>query len=107
MAVKEMKTNEQIRVREVRLIGNEGDQLGVMAIADALQLAKDAGIDLVEIAPQANPPVCKILDYGKYRFEQEKKDKDSRKRQKLMKMKEIEQIVLIAAELDNNLRQAP
>ena len=89
MAVKEMKTNEQIRVREVRLIGNEGDQLGVMAIADALQLAKDAGIDLVEIAPQANPPVCKILDYGKYRFEQEKKDKDSRKRQKLMKMKEI------------------
>ena len=89
MAVKEMRTNEQIRVREVRLIGSEGNQLGIMPTAEALRLAQEAGSDLVEIAPQASPPVCKILDYGKYRFEQEKKEKESRKRQKLIKMKEI------------------
>lgn len=89
MASKELRINEQIRVREVRLIDSEGEQKGVVAIADALQLAKDVGMDLVEIAPQASPPVCKILDYGKYKFELEKKNRESKKKQKLIKMKEI------------------
>jgi translation initiation factor IF-3 len=89
LASKELRINEQIRVREVRLIDSEGEQKGVVAIADALQLAKDVGMDLVEIAPQASPPVCKILDYGKYKFELEKKNRESKKKQKLIKMKEI------------------
>ena len=89
MADKELRINDQIRVREVRLIDAEGNQLGVIATVEALRLAQEAGSDLVEIAPQASPPVCKILDYGKYKFEQEKRIKESRKRQKLIKMKEI------------------
>jgi translation initiation factor IF-3 len=89
LSSKELRINDQIRVREVRLIDEEGKQLGVVAIAEALNMAKEAGIDLVEIAPQAVPPVCKILDYGKYRFELEKKTRESKKKQKLIKMKEI------------------
>lgn len=89
MAIKELRTNEQIRTREVRLIDVEGEQKGVVPIVDALKLAQESGVDLVEIAPQANPPVCKIMDYGKYKFEQEKKLKESKKKQKLMKLKEI------------------
>ncbi len=86
---KNLRTNEQIRVREVRLIDDAGEQKGVLAIADALKMAKDLGLDLVEIAPQSNPPVCKILDYGKFKFEQEKKLKDNRKHQKIVKIKEV------------------
>jgi translation initiation factor IF-3 len=78
-----------IRVREVRLIDSEGEQRGVVQILDALKLAQEAGLDLVEIAPQAVPPVCKILDYGKYKFEVEKKTRESKKKQKLIKLKEI------------------
>ena len=89
MAIKSLRINEEIRVQEVRLIDGDGNQMGVIAIADALTMAGDAGIDLVEIAPSASPPVCKILDYGKYKFEQEKKIKESRKKQKLLKLKEI------------------
>ena len=89
MSSKELRINEQIRVREVRLIDEEGKQLGVVAITEALRLAQEAVLDLVEIAPQASPPVCKILDYGKYRFELEKKNRESKKKQKLIKMKEI------------------
>ena len=89
MSSKDLRINELIRVREVRLIDSEGQQKGVVAISEALQMAKDAGMDLVEIAPQAVPPVCKILDYGKYKFELEKKNRDSKKKQKLIKMKEI------------------
>ena len=89
LADKELRINDQIRVREVRLIDAEGNQLGVIATVEALRLAQETGSDLVEIAPQASPPVCKILDYGKYKFEQEKRIKESRKRQKLIKMKEI------------------
>jgi translation initiation factor IF-3 len=89
LSSKELRINDQIRAGEVRLIDEEGKQLGVVPIAEALHLAVEAGTDLVEIAPQAVPPVCKILDYGKYRFELEKKGRESKKKQKLIKMKEI------------------
>ena len=86
---KGLRINEQIRVREVRLIDDEGEQKGIVPTIEALRMAKEQELDLVEVAPQANPPVCKILDYGKYRFEQEKKLRDSKKNQKLLKLKEI------------------
>ncbi len=89
LASKEMRINEKIRLKEVRLIDDAGNQHGVIDINTALNMAKEAGLDLVEVAPQANPPVCKILDYGKFKFEQEKKLKESKKKQKLVKMKEI------------------
>ena len=89
MASKEMRINDKIRVKEVRLIDHNGEQHGVVAYNTALDMAKEAGLDLVEVAPQANPPVCKILDYGKYKFDVEKKLKESKKKQKLVKMKEI------------------
>ena len=86
---KGLRINEQIRVREVRLIDDKGDQKGIVPTIEALKMAKEQELDLVEVAPQANPPVCKILDYGKYRFEQEKKLRDSKKNQKVLKLKEI------------------
>lgn len=89
MSSKELRINEQIRVREVRLIDGEGEQRGVVPTVEAMRLAKEASLDLVEVAPTANPPVCKILDYGKYKFELEKKNRESKKKQKLIKMKEI------------------
>ena len=89
MSSKDLRINDLIRVREVRLIDGEGEQRGVVPIIDALKLAQDAGLDLVEIAPQAVPPVCKLLDYGKYKFEVEKKTRESKKKQKLIKLKEI------------------
>ena len=76
---KGQRTNEMIRVREVRLIDDEGNQLGIVPTVDALRMAKDKDLDLVEVSPNANPPVCKILDFGKYRFEQEKKLRESKK----------------------------
>lgn len=89
MATKDLRINNAIRVKEVRLIDSEGNQRGVASTADALALAREAGMDLVEIAPQASPPVCKILDYGKFKFEQEKRIRDSKKRQRLVRNKEI------------------
>ncbi len=86
---KGMRVNEQIRVREVRLIDDEGIQKGIVPTLEALKLAKERDLDLVEVSPNANPPVCKILDFGKYRFEQEKKLRDSKKNQKVLKLKEI------------------
>ncbi len=86
---KGLRINEQIRVREVRLIDDEGEQKGIVPIKEALEMAKERELDLVEVAPTANPPVCKILDFGKYRFEQEKKLRDSKKNQKILKLKEI------------------
>ena len=86
---KGLRINEQIRVREVRLIDEEGGQTGIVSTREALELAKERDLDLVEVSPNANPPVCKILNYGKYRFEQEKKLRDSRKNQKALKIKEI------------------
>jgi len=88
LADKDLRINEQIRVREVRLIKDDGEQQ-VLATSDALVIAKEQGLDLVEVAPQAAPPVVKIMDYGKYKFENEKKVRDSKKKQKLLKLKEI------------------
>ena len=88
LATKDLRINQAIRVREVRLISDNGDQ-DVVSIDDARAAASQAGLDLVEIAPQASPPVCRIMDYGKYKFEQEKRLKESKKRQKLVKLKEI------------------
>ncbi|MBQ5490929.1 MAG: translation initiation factor IF-3 [Treponema sp.] len=86
---KGMRVNEQIRVREVRLIDDEGNQKGIVPTIEALKMAREQDLDLVEVSPNANPPVCKILDFGKYRFEQEKKLRDSKKNQKVLKLKEI------------------
>jgi len=81
--------NEQIRDKEVRVIGANGDQLGIMSAKEAYNLAVQANLDLVKIAPNAKPPVCKIMDYGKYRFEQAKKEKEARKNQNVVSIKEI------------------
>ena len=81
--------NEQIRDREVRVIGEEGQQLGVMPPKEAMKLAKEANVDLVKIAPSANPPVCKLVNYGKYRYEMARKEKEARKKQKVVELKEI------------------
>ena len=89
MADKDLRINEQIRVREVRLIRDDGDKQGIMSTVEAMEIAREAGLDLVEVAPQAVPPVVKILNYGKFKFENEKKIRDSRKKQKLLKLKEI------------------
>ena len=83
------RTNREIRVREVQLIDAEGTNRGITEIAAALQVAEDAGLDLVEIVPNANPPVCKILDYGRHRFAEQKKAAEARKRQKTVELKEI------------------
>jgi translation initiation factor IF-3 len=89
LAEKDLRMNEGIRVREVRLIDADGNQKGIVPTFEALQMARDAGLDLVEVAPQAQPPVCKLLDYGKYKFELEKKIRESRKHQKQVRVKEI------------------
>ena len=81
--------NEQIRDREVRLIGEDGQLVGIMSSRDEYKMAQDAGLDLVKIAPKAQPPVCKIVDYGKYRYEQARKEKDAKKKQKTVELKEI------------------
>ena len=83
------RMNEDIRVREVRLIDENGDNLGVVPIADALARAVAAGLDLVEISPDAKPPVTKVLDYGKYKYQEQKKAAEARKRQKIVEIKEI------------------
>ena len=85
----EHQLNEEIRDKEVRVIGDEGDQLGIMSSADALKLAYEKDLDLVKIAPNAVPPVCKIMDYGKFRFEQMKKEKEARKNQHVVEIKEV------------------
>ncbi len=84
-----MQINEQINDSELRLIGEDGAQLGVMSAQQALELAEERGLDLVKIAPMATPPVCRIMDYGKYRFEQAKKEKEARKNQRQVETKEI------------------
>jgi translation initiation factor IF-3 len=89
LAAREQRINEMIQVREVRLIDEKGEQRGIIPTAEALQIARQAGMDLVEVSPNASPPVCKLLDYGKFKFEQEKKLRESRKRQKQVRLKEI------------------
>lgn len=88
-AISELFINEQIRDKEVRVIGEDGSQLGIMDIAEARRLAEEAGVDLVKIAPNAKPPVCRIVDYGKFKYEQTRKEKDAKKKQKVVEIKEI------------------
>ena len=85
----ELQINDQIRDREVRLIGADGEQLGIMSAQEARVMAEEAGLDLVKIAPAAKPPVCKIVDYGKFRYDQIRKEKENRKKQKVIEIKEI------------------
>ena len=86
---KELQINEEIHDKELRIIGSDGAQLGIMSANEALNLAAEKNLDLVKIAPQSKPPVCKIMDYGKYRFEQAKREKEARKNQKTVDVKEI------------------
>lgn len=86
---RDLRINEQIRAREVRLVGQDGEQLGIMALRDALRVAGEAGLDLVEVAPTAKPPVCRIMDYGRFKYEQAKRDRDARKKQRVGDIKEI------------------
>ena len=86
---KEQQINEEIRDKQVRLIDADGNQVGVVDIASAQKMADDANLDLVKIAPMANPPVCKIMDYGKYKFEIAKREKENRKNQKVIDIKEV------------------
>ncbi len=87
--ISDLMINEQIRDKEIRLIGEDGEQLGIMSARDALKIAREADLDLVKIAPTAKPPVCKIVDYGKYRYELARKEKEAKKKQKVIDVKEI------------------
>jgi translation initiation factor IF-3 len=87
--ISDLMINEQIRDREVRVIGEDGEQLGIMSAKEAIKLAEEAGVDLVKIAPTAKPPVCKIVDYGKFKYEQTRKEKEAKKKQKVIDVKEI------------------
>ena len=97
-AITDYSINEQIRDKEVRLIGENGEQLGVMSSKEAQHIAEEAGLDLIKIAPTANPPVCKIADFGKFRYEMARKEKDNRKKQKTIETKEIR----LSPNLDTN-----
>jgi translation initiation factor IF-3 len=85
-----VRVNGKIRAREVRLIGNDGQQLGIVSLGEALTMARQQGVDLVEVAPNATPPVCRLVDYGKYRYEQAKRDKEAKKHQHANRVKEIQ-----------------
>jgi translation initiation factor IF-3 len=85
-----VRINGKIRAREVRVIGEDGQQLGILSLGDAISLARSRGVDLVEVAPNANPPVCRVVNFGKYKYEQEKRQKESRKHQHANKVKEIQ-----------------
>jgi translation initiation factor IF-3 len=89
IAKKDLRINNRIRIREVRVVGEAGEQLGVMATSEAMKLAEDAELDLVEVAPSAVPPVCRIMDYSKYKYEQEKSEKEARKKQRIVHLKEV------------------
>jgi translation initiation factor IF-3 len=84
-----LRINERIRVREVRLIGDDGEQLGVLPTFEAIRIAREQNLDLVEVAPLANPPVCRLLDYGRFKYEQTKKEREARKAQKVVLLKEV------------------
>ena len=89
ITISDFMINEQIRDREVRLIGSNGEQLGIMSARDAMKIAREAELDLVKIAPTAKPPVCKIIDYGKYKYEMSRKEKEARRKQKIIEIKEV------------------
>ncbi|MGP1407729.1 translation initiation factor IF-3 [Selenomonas sp.] len=84
-----LRINEEIRIREVRVTSASGEQLGIMATRDALRMAEEQHLDLVEVAPKAKPPVCRIMDFGKYRYEQQKREKEAKKKQKIVTIKEV------------------
>ncbi|HOQ09296.1 MAG TPA: translation initiation factor IF-3 [Syntrophomonadaceae bacterium] len=86
---KDWRVNEEIRSREVRLVSEDGEQLGIVPISQALEIAEERGLDLVEVAPSAKPPVCRLMDYGKFKFEQSKREKEARKKQKVISVKEV------------------
>ncbi|MDD4776338.1 MAG: translation initiation factor IF-3 [Syntrophomonas sp.] len=86
---KDWRVNEEIRVKEVRLVSEDGEQLGIVPIREALALAEEKNLDLVEVAPSAKPSVCRLMDYGKFKFEQSKREKESRKKQKIVSIKEV------------------
>jgi translation initiation factor IF-3 len=88
-AIKELRINEEIRASEVRMVGDNNDETAVMSFKDAMDQAMNEGMDLVEISPNAKPPVCRVMDYGKYRFEQVKREKEARKNQKVTQLKEV------------------
>ncbi len=85
----ELRINEEIRAREIRVVSADGEQLGIMPVKDALRIALEKELDLVEVAPNAKPPVCRIMDYGKYRYEQSKREREARKKQRIIEIKEI------------------
>ena len=89
IAIKEMQINEEIRDKEIRVVTDDGEVLGVMSADEALKIAEERELDLVKIAPQAKPPVCKIMDYGKYRFDMAKREKEAKKNQRIVETKEI------------------
>ncbi|WRS28896.1 translation initiation factor IF-3 [Oscillospiraceae bacterium MB08-C2-2] len=89
LTIKELLINEEIRDKEVRLVGVNSEQLGIVSLETAMQIANEKNLDLVKIAPQAEPPVCRVMDYGKYRFEEAKRTKDARKNQKVIETKEV------------------
>lgn len=104
---RDLLINEEIRDREVRLVGPEGEQLGIFPIAEAMRIAGEKELDLVKIAPQATPPVCRIMDYGKHKFEQAKREKEARKNQKIIDIKEIRLSLNIDKhDFDTKLRRA-
>lgn len=86
---RDLRVNQEIRVREVRLVDDEGHQLGLMAVRDAMRLAVERGLDLVEVAPTASPPVCRIMDYGRFKYEQDKREREARKKQHVIEIKEL------------------
>jgi len=86
---KDFRINDEIRVRDIRVVDTDGNQLGIMPTREALKLAEEKQLDLVEIAPQAKPPVCRIMDFGKYKYEQSKREKEARKKQKIIDVKEV------------------
>ena len=86
---KELRINEQIRAREVRVVSDANEQLGIMTLHEAIRMAEEKGLDLVEVAPNGRPPVCRIMNYGKYRYEQQKRDKEAKKKQKVFQIKEV------------------
>jgi translation initiation factor IF-3 len=107
ISVKESLINEQIRDKEIRVIDSDGSQLGIMPTDRALDIATEKNLDLVNIAPHANPPVCKIMDYGKYRFEQSKREKEVRKNQHVVNVKELRLTLVIGAhDMETKVKQA-
>ena len=103
----QVQINEDIRDKEVRVIGSDGSQLGIMSASEALDKAAEANLDLVKIAPQAVPPVCKIMDYGKYRFEQQKREKEAKKNQRTFDIKEVRlSLGIDTHDFDTKVKQA-